>query len=217
MKSFCIIGLGKFGNTLAEILANDGKQVLVIDSDADKVNAIADTVTHAVIGDATNESVLRSAGVVNYQCAIICMTENINANIFLTITLKEMGVKTVVARAANEGHHKVLQKIGADAIVFPEKDMAEKLAFMLRKENVTEMIDFHGYRIVEIVVPEAWVGQTILELDIRRKFDVNVLAVINGKGKAEVSPSPSRKFIDGERISVLGTERAIAKLTKQAR
>lgn len=217
MKSFCIIGLGKFGLTLAELLANNGKQVLVIDTDPDKVNAIADLVTHAVIGDATNEAVLRSAGVTNYQCAIVCMTENINANIFLTITLKEMGVKTVVARAANEGHHKVLQKIGADAIVFPEKDMAEKLAFMLRQETVTEMIDFHGYRIMEITVPDAWVGKTILELEIRRKYDLNVLAVIDKKDRAEVSPSPSRKFEEGERISVLGADRAITKLTKLVR
>ena len=128
MKSFCVIGLGKFGYTLAEKLAEDGKQVMVIDIDSDKINAIADKVTHAVIGDPTNENVLRASGVSDYECAIIGIAKNINDNILLTIMLKELGVKKVVARATNEGHQKVLKRIGADVIVFPEKDMGEKMA-----------------------------------------------------------------------------------------
>lgn len=217
MKSFCIIGLGKFGMTLAESLAKDGKQVLVIDTDADKVNAIADTVTHAVIGDPTNESILRSAGVKDYQCAVVCMTTNVNDNILLTIMLKELGIKKVVARAANEGHQRVLAKIGADVIVFPEKDMGEKIAFMLGRDNVTEFIDFHGYRIVELRVPNSWIGKTLVELEIRRKYGVTVLAVIGENDRAEVSPLPARAFSAGERISVLGTDKSVAKLTRLVR
>ena len=216
MKSFCIIGLGKFGSTLAETLAKNGKQVLVIDSDADRVNDIADKVTYAVIGDPTNEKVLRSAGVKDYQCAVVCMTQ-INENILLTILLKEMGIQKVICRAINEGHHNVLEKLGADGIVFPERDSAEKLAFMLQKDNVTEYIDFHGYKIVEIKVPNSWVGKTLIDLEIRSKYDVSVLATIKADGNADIPPSPRRKFQEDESVSVLGTDKAIAKLTRYVR
>ena len=216
MKSFCILGLGKFGTTLAETLAKNGKQVLVIDADADKINAIADQVTYAVIGDPTNEKVLRSAGVKDYQCAVVCMTQ-INENILLTITLKEMGIQKVISRAVNEGHHKVLEKLGADGIIFPEKDTAEKLAFMLQKDNVTEYIDFHGYRIVEIRVPHTWVGKSLIDLELRSKYEVTVLAVITQDGNAEIPPSPRRKFREDEIVSVLGTEKTVAKLTRHVR
>lgn len=216
MKSFCVLGLSKFGTTLAETLAKNGKQVLVIDSDADKINDIADKVTYAVIGDPTNEKVLRTAGVKDYQCAIVCMTQ-VNENILLTITLKEMGIQKVITRALNEGHHKVLEKIGADGIIFPEKDSAEKLAFMLQKDNVTEYIDFHGYKIVEIRVPNTWVGKSLVDLEIRNKYGVSVLAVINKDGVAEIPPSPRKHFKEDDSVSVLGTDKSIAKLTRYIR
>lgn len=216
MKSFCVLGLGKFGTTLAETLAKNGKQVLVIDSDADKINDIADKVTYAVIGDPTNEKVLRTAGVKDYQCVIVCMTQ-VNENILLTITLKEMGIQKVISRAVNEGHHKVLEKIGADSIIFPERDSAEKLAFMLQKDNVTEYIDFHGYKIVEIRVPNTWVGKSLVDLEIRNKYGVSVLAVINKDGEAEIPPSPRKHFKEDDSVSVLGTDKTIAKLTRYIR
>ena len=124
MKSFCIIGLGKFGTALAETLSKNGKQVLVIDVDADKINAIADKVTAAVIGDPTNEAVFKAAGIENYDCAIVCMVGNINDNVLLTMNLKELGIKKIVGRAINEGHKKVLQKIGADMIIFFQKTIS---------------------------------------------------------------------------------------------
>ena len=216
MKSFCVLGLGKFGTTLAETLAKNGKQVLVIDPEADKINEIADKVTYAVIGDPTNEKVLRTAGVKDYQCAIVCMSQ-VNENILLTITLKEMGIQKVISRAVNEGHHKVLQKLGADGIIFPERDSAEKLAFLLQKDNVTEYIDFHGYRIVEIRVPHTWVGKSLIDLELRSKYEVSVLAVIDKDGKAEIPPSPRKKFKEDDSVSVLGTEKTIAKLTRYIR
>ena len=109
MNSFCIIGLGKFGLSLALSLAAENKQVMVIDTDDDKVSEVADFVTHAVIGDPTNEAVLRASGVRDYDCAIVCFTGNVNENILLTIMLKEIGVKHVVVRAVNDGHQRVLK------------------------------------------------------------------------------------------------------------
>ena len=216
MKSFCVIGLGKFGIALATRLAEEGNQVMVVDTDSEKVNSISDIVTNAVIGDPTNETVLKSAGIGDYDCAVVCFTGNINDNVLMTIMLKEAGVKKVVARAANEGHKKVLTHIGADVIVYPEKDMGEKVAFMLTRENVTEYIEFSGYKLVEIPVPEKWCGQSLIDLDVRRKFGINIIAVTRSDDTvADVSPAPTRQFSKGEKMSIIGSDKDIEKLIKQ--
>ena len=214
MKSFCIIGLGKFGTALAETLSKNGKQVLVIDVDADKINAIADKVTAAVIGDPTNEAVFKAAGIENYECAIVCMVGNINDNVLLTMNLKELGIKKVVGRAINEGHKKVLQKIGADMIIFPEEDMGERLGNLLSKDNLSDFIDFNGYNIAEIQIPKDWVGKNLIDLQLRKKFNVNVIGLRDGNGALNLSPSPERAFREDDKISVIGTEKDIEKLTK---
>ncbi len=212
MKSFCVIGLGKFGQAVAETLAAAGRQVMIIDIDSDKVTAMADIVTNAVIGDPTNETVLRAAGVADYECAIVCLNNNINASILLTIMLKEMGIKKVVARAMNDGHRKVLEHIGADQIVFPEQDTGEKLGYMLTKNNITDFVDFSDYKIVEMVVPEEWHGQSLLELDLRRRYSVNVIAVSLADGTVTVSPAPDRPFAEGDKVSVIGSDKDVDKL-----
>jgi trk system potassium uptake protein TrkA len=217
MKSFCVIGLGKFGQSLAETLAKAGAQVMIIDTDSDKVTSLADTVTNAVIGDPTNEAVLRAAGISDYECAIICLTTNINANILLTIMLKEAGVKKVVVRALNEGHRKVLEHIGADMIVFPEQDMGEKLGYMLTKDNVTDYVEFSGCKIVEITVPEDWIGKNLIDLSLRQLYNVNVIAVSRIDGTVDVSPTPTRLFVSGDRVSVIGTDHDIDRLVKQVK
>ena len=217
MKSFCVIGLGKFGQSLAETLVAEGCQVMIIDTDSDKVTAMADMVTNAIIGDPTNETVLRTSGVADYDCAIVCMTTNINANILMTIMLKDIGVKKVVARAQNDGHRKVLEHIGVDSVICPENDMGEKLAFVLAKDNVTEFIEFSGYKLVEMRVPDEWVGKSIIELNVRSKYGINIIAVSheNEKKKADVSPAPTRVFAAGEKMSVVGSDKQIEKLMRQ--
>ena len=214
MKSFCIIGLGKFGQSLALSLAADGKQVMVIDTDGDRIAQIADLVTNAVIGDPTNESVLVAAGVRDYDCAVVCFTGNINDNILLTIMLKEQGVKRVVVRAVNEGHQKVLERIGADLIIFPERDMGENLAFKLTKESVTEYMEFSGCAIVEIVIPDTWAGKDLIALDLRKKHGLNIVAVSRVDGTLDVSPRPDRIFSKGEKAMIIGSEEAITKFIK---
>ena len=217
MKSFCVIGLGKFGVSLATRLAEEGNQVMIIDTDSDKVTALADIVTNAVIGDPTNEAVLKASGVEDYECAIVCFSGNINQNVLLTIMLKEIGVKKVVVRYSNDGHRKVLEHTGADMVICPERDMGEKLAFMLTKDNVTEFIEFSGYKLVEIKVPNSWIGKSILELDVRRKYGINIIAVspVSNAGRADVTPSPKRVFSPGEKMSVIGADKNIEKLMRQ--
>lgn len=215
MNSFCIIGLGKFGQSLALSLASEGKQVMVIDTDDDKVSEIADFVTNAIIGDPTNEAVLRASGVKDYDCAVVCFTGNINENILLTIMLKELGVKKVIVRAVNDGHQRVLERIGADMIVFPEKDMGEKMAFRLTKENVTEYIEFTGYTLVEMIVPHSWDGKNLIDLNVRRRFGVNIIAITDRDGNVDVSPAPTRVFVNGEKVSLIGSDENVAKIMKE--
>ena len=212
-KSFCIIGLGKFGFSLAQTLIAEGNQVMVIDTDEEKVTALADGAANSVIGDATNEKVLRAAGIENYDCVAVCLSGNLNDNVLLTIMLKEMGIKKVISRAHNESHKKVLERIGADIIVVPEQDMGEKMGYMLSRENVTEFIEFSGYKIIEMLAPKEWVGKNLIELDVRRKYGVNIIAVVAAdSNEPNVSPSPTRPFVEGDKISVIGTDKDIDKL-----
>lgn len=215
MNSFCIIGLGKFGTSLANALVDAGKQVMVIDTDSEKVTEIADRVTNAIIGDATNMNLLKASGVVDYDCAVVCMTSNISDIILVTIQLKELGVKYVISRAVNEGHRKVLAHIGADEIVYPEHDMGERLAFKLSNESITDFVQFKGYKVVEMTVPESWVGKDLITLNLRKAFGVNVIAVRYNDGRIDVSPSPTREFNAGEIVSVVGDDNDIDRMTEK--
>lgn len=215
MKSFCIIGLGKLGQTLAETLTAEGKEVLVIDVDADKINMIADNVTNAIIGDCTNDAVLKAAGVADYECAIVCIAENINANVLLTLKLKEMGIKKVIARAINDGHRRVLEKVGADMIIFPERDIGERLAFTLSRDRVTDFMEFKGFQIAEITVPEKWIGKTVIELDVRKKYGINVIAITAEDGTVTVSPSATRPFTKGDLVSIVGSDDQVQSCLKK--
>lgn len=213
MNSFCIIGLGKFGTSLANALVSAGKQVMVIDIDSERVTLMADNVTNAVIGDATNMNLLKASGVADYDCAVVCMTENISDIILVTIQLKELGVKHVISRAVNEGHKKVLSHVGADEIVYPEHDMGERLAFRLSHSSITDFVQFKGYKVVEITVPDEWVGKDLIALNLRKTYGINVIAVRYNDGQIDVSPTPTRDFCPGEIISVVGDDKYIDKLT----
>lgn len=215
-RSFCIIGLGRFGQTLAVNLVKTDHQVLVIDIDENIVNVMSDIVTNAVVGDPTNEAVLHAAGVQDYDCAVVATAENINDSVLITILLKELGVKQVVARAGSEQHGKVLSKIGADMVVYPERDMGEKLVHILDRNNVLEYIEFSDtHSIVEVTVPDSWIGKTLIELDVRRRFGVTVLAVSDPEsGNMNISPDPTKPFSGNETVALLGENKAIDKITK---
>lgn len=216
MKSFVVFGLCPFGKTVALTLEKGGKQVMVIDQDDDAVREMADVVTDAIIGDPLNEAVLRSAGVTSYDCAVISFPGRINDTILLTVTLKEMGLKKVVARASSELEAKVLTKVGADDVVFLERDMGEKLAHTLEKQDVLEYLRYSDdYSIVEKKVPAAWVGKTMIELNVRRKYGVNIIAVQEANtGKINITPAPDRPFNEHDVITLIGSNKDINKLTK---
>jgi len=217
MKSFCVIGLGNFGRTIAFSLAKNGHQVLVIDINESKIDDIADQTVSAICGDATNENVLRSAGISNFDCCIVCLKNNMQDSILITLILKEMGVTKIIARATSERHKQVLSKLGADVIVFPEKDMAQKLALTLAENDIFEYFNLSDkFSIVEIKVPKRWVGMSIKELDIRKKHGVNVIATCdNENGNFEIFTNPERLFKAEEKIVIVGRNEDIDKLTNK--
>lgn len=213
--TFYVIGLGKFGTALSLSLVERGCQVTVIDHDEENVNAVADRVTCAIIGDPTSEEVLRGSGISAEDCAIVCIASSMNDSILAVLILKELGVGTVIARSMGERHSTILRKIGADRIVSPEQDMGEKLASLLSRRGLLDYVEFSDtYSVAELLVPQKWIGKSIAENAIRRRFNVTVIAVHRENGQVFVSPDPSIVLTRGDSISVVGENENIDKLTE---
>jgi len=212
MKQFMVVGLGRFGSSVATTLASKGYDVLVVDSDADKVQEISSLVTHAVQADATDEDALKTLGVNNFDIAIVSIGANIHANILATLILKEQGVKYVVVKAQDGLHGKLLTKVGADKIVYPERDMGVRVANNLISANVLDYIELApGYSIAEVVASEKLSGMTLAETDIRGKFGVNVIAIKN-EHKVNVSPEATDVIDSGDILVVMGHEDGLKRL-----
>jgi trk system potassium uptake protein TrkA len=212
MKSIVVVGLGRFGSAVATQLCALGNEVLVIDSHPDQVQAIADRVTHAVVGDATDEEVLRSLGVRDFDCAIVAIGSDLSASVLITLSLKELGVRSVICKAQSTAHKKVLEKIGADRVVFPEREMALKLAQGLTSSSVLDYIELSpDYGIAEVAVPTAWVGKTIREVNVRAKYGVNILA-LQIEGEMIVSPGANQVFLRDSVVVMLGRSEDLGSL-----
>ena len=206
MDSFLVIGMGRFGSSLATELSNLGHDVLIVDRNEERVSAVADYVTHAVIGDARDENVIRSLGVSNFDVAVIATAGSIEDSVLVTIMLKELGVKKVVAKVQNLLHMKVLQRVGADMTVFPESDMGKRLAQQLSANNIIDFIELsEEHSIVELEVPENWTGKTLGELNIRATYGINVIAARNADGSdLVISPTAEYKIKSDYILIVLG-------------
>lgn len=195
MKTFVVIGLGRFGTAVALELCELGHEVLAIDSIEENVLAVADHVTHAVTGDARDPAVLRSLGVRNYDCAVVAVGADVGNSALITLNLKDMGLKKVICKAQSHVHRKVLEKIGADKVVFPEHEMGVKLAQGLSSSNVVNFIELSDdFGIVEMDVPKSWQGKTIRDLDIRARHHVNIIAVRKG-GSSELKVAPGGDYV----------------------
>jgi len=222
MKQFAVIGLGTFGINISKALIGKGCQVLAIDNNEGHVQEISGAVTRAIIADATDERALKSLGIQDMDGAIVSIGENMEASVLITLILKEMGVKMVVSKALSKLQAEVLRRVGADKIVFPERDTAERLADNLVSPNIVEEIALSpDYNIVEIVAPKEFSGKTLRELDIRARFKVNVIAikrktpVITDDGKTDlreetnITPEPDDVISEGDVIAVVGRVESI--------
>lgn len=214
LKQFIVVGLGRFGTTVAETLSSLGHDVLAIDSDEQAITDIADRVTHAVQMDATDEYALRTLGVRNFDCAVVSIGSNIQASIMVTLLLREMGVKYIICKAQSDLHKKVLEKIGADRVIVPEKDMGIRVAHNLLSTNILDFIELSpDYSIMEIHAPEHWVGKTIQELDVRAKFGINVMAIKNGKD-ININPGAKDTILKDSVIVCIGATDTLENLEK---
>ena len=204
MKTFVVIGLGRFGTAIATELSDLGHEVLAVDQSEELIQGVADRVTHAVAGDARDPAVLRSLGVRNYDCAIVAVGENVGNSALITLNLKELGVPQVICKSKSHVHRRVLEKIGADLVVFPEHEMGVKLAQGLSSSNVLNFIELsEDYGIMELSAPQSWQGKSLRELDVRNRHHVNVIA-IRKNGELNVAPSPDLPLESGDQVVALG-------------
>jgi len=211
-KQFVVIGLGRFGSSVAKTLYTLGCDVLAIDSSEELVQNISDSVTRAVQADATDEKVLRSLGVRNFDVAIIGTGTDIQTSLLVTLIVKELGVKTVVAKAQNELHAKVLLKIGADRVIFPEKEAGVKLAYSLISSNILDFIELSPeYNIVEIIAIRDWIGKSLNELKLRQRFGLNIIAIKRGNN-IKITPSADDIIMEGDNLVVIASTDDINKL-----
>ena len=180
-QQFAVIGLGRFGMSVARTLSELGQEVFAIDVDEDKVQRIAPVVTHAVVADVTDIEAMRSIGIRNVDVAVITVGSEVKASMVGTMVLRELGVRTIVAKANDDLHGKVLEKLGADRVVYPERDGGARLARVLTSTNLIEQIDLDpDYSIVEMTVPPSLAGRSLAELSVRARFGVYVMAIRSG-------------------------------------
>ncbi len=211
--TFLVIGLGRFGSNLALRLMDSGNEVMVLDNDEDTVNHIAPHVTQAKIGDCMDEEVLRSLDPASFDFCFVCISDNFQSSLETTSLLKELGAPMVVAKADRDLHARLLLKIGADEVVFPERDMAQRVAMRFSVNGAMEYVELApGYAIIELDVPDHWAGQTIIDLDIRKRWNVNV---IGRKEEGAIRPiDASFVFAADTHILVAGRPDDIARMTK---
>jgi len=214
-RQFAVIGIGRFGASVAAKLYEMGYDVLAIDTSESRIDGIVDRVTHAVVADSTSETALKSLGISNFDVVIVAIGQDIQASILTTLVLKEMGVKQIVTKALTEQHGKVLQKIGADRIVFPERDMGVRVANNLAATNVLDFIELSpDFSIVEFIATAEMVGKSLKELDLRARFGVNVLAIRTADKNISVSPGASDKIQAGDLLIMVGENTSLQKMSE---
>lgn len=214
MKEIAVIGLGKFGMSVAKKYMEMGGNVLAIDDDAEKVQEISDFVTYAVKADMTDAEVVKSLGLSNMDVVVVAITDNMEAAIMATILAKEEGVPQVIAKSRSEIHEKVLKKVGADIVIFPEKETAYKVARRLAVDNLVELIDLSdNYCVAEVKIPKKWAGKSLIELNLRKRYGLNVVLKKNESG-IDSRLDPERPLEDNCSLVVIGELEVIERIFK---
>lgn len=203
-KQFAIIGMGRFGSSVAKTLSDLGMEVLGIDQDEEKIQDVVNFVTHAVQADSTDEEAMRALGLRNFDVVVVAIGQDIQSSILTTIILKEIGVSTVIVKAQNELHGKVVKKIGADKVIFPERDMGQRVAHHLVSPNILDYIELsEDHSIVELKANHKMIGKNLRQLDIRAKHNCNVIAIKTGD-KMNISPHAEDTIKENDVLVVVG-------------
>jgi trk system potassium uptake protein len=205
-KNFAVIGLGRFGGSICRTLSDEGFEVLAIDKNEERVNSFAMIASHAAVGDTTDEAVLKSLGIRNFDHVIVAIGDDIQSSILTTLILKELGVNHITVKAQNDYHEKVLLKIGADKVVHPERDMGRRIAHNMASSSVLDYLELSDeHSIVEIVANSKIAGHTIIDLDIRKKYGLNIVAIKRGMDII-VSPKANEDILVNDVLIVIGTD-----------
>lgn len=214
-KNVLVLGLGRFGSALARKLFEKGVEVMAVDRDYTKVQKLADQVTYAAQADMTDEEAMRELGINNFDIAVIATGSNIEASIEVTLLCKDAGITTVIAKATNITHERILQKIGADKIIFPELESGERLARVISGSNLLEFIEFSSeFSLAEIRVHEAWIGKNLMELDFRNEYNLNVVA-FERDGKTLINPNPTTLIEKNDLIVLIGKSEDVDKISNE--
>lgn len=214
MKSVLIIGLGRFGTHIARKLSELNHQVMAVDVNEERANSVLPFVTNVQIGDSTNSAFLESLGIRNFDACIVAIGDDFQSSLVTASLLKELGAKKVIARASRGVQEKFLLRCGADEVVYPEKQLAAWTAIRCTSDSVLDYIELDGeYAIFEVTIPREWDGKTVIELDIRKKYGINILAY-RDDGKLNMNVTPDLKFEAGDSIYVLGHPKSIQKCFK---
>lgn len=205
-QNFAIIGLGRFGGSICQSLVESGQEVLAIDNNEDRVNEYMNIATHAVVGNAQDEMTLRSLGIRNFDHVIVAIGEDIQASILVTLMVKEMGVPNVLAKAQNKYHARVLEKIGADRVVHPERDMGLRIAHKLVSKNILDYIELSDeFSLAEIRVSnKKFFDKNLLEMNFRQRFGLTVVAIRRQNGEVLASPAAEEIVRENDHLLVIG-------------
>lgn len=205
-RRFCIIGLGNFGFHVAKTLYQDGHEVIAIDSDMEKVQAVQDHVSYAILGDAASKEFLVGQGIGEMDAAVVSTGERSHLSTLITLYLKELRVPRILVKAITEDHGRILEKVGATDVIFPEKDMAIRTAHSISRPNVLEFIPMaEDYSLSEAAPPAHFIGHTLIELDLRRKYQVTVIGIKDMlTDKLIIAPPPNYLIKDSDLLMLIG-------------
>ena len=210
-NQFAGVGLGSFGMSVAVTLQKLGCEVVAVDEDMDRVEEVADKVSFAMAADVGDPEVIEAMGARNLDGVVVAVS-GMEASILATMVSKEIGVPYVIAKARNDLHEKVLKKVGADVVIFPEREMGMRIARSMVSKNFADWIALSDeYSMIETAVPQKWVGKTLLDLDVRKNYDVSVVG-IKRNGEFEVSPDPGKTLEEGMLMILIGSNRALEKI-----
>lgn len=216
MKSFAVIGCGRFGTSLARTLYGLGHEVMAMDSNEEIIQEISDEVTHAVVVDTMDEFALKELGLSNFDVVIVSIGSNVEASIMATISAKELGAKKVIAKASSETQGKILARVGADKVIFPERDMGVRVAHNLVSTNVLEFIELSpDYGIIEISPLLHWIGKSLADLNLPSKHRINIIAIKNGD-KINITPNSDYVINEDDTLVVVASTFTINKIEKQS-
>lgn len=214
MKSYVVIGMGRFGSEVARQLYKCGCEVLAVDLQSDLIQQVSQDVTHAVVADSRDREVLKMLGVGDFDCAVVGIGDDLAASVLITMNLKEMGVPYVVCKAHDDTHRRILEQLGADRIIIPEKENAARLAKSLSSPNLLDYIELsEEYSIIELPAPQGWIGKNLKQLNVRAQLGVNILAV-RRDGKLDISPAPDAAFQSGDIVVILGDAKSLKAVQK---